>query len=300
MSEIVVPALLTKVTTLVPGELRLVELTLPAQHEVNKISYPVYDVMSPGSAFLLKPWGYRTQKWRRRMYTRSNCRIGSERILETIINDTHTEKSDTSVWWQTEEVLAWQESGKSIAVRVEWNEDRSGLVIYENSRKVHATNLCLEPDGEWEQMSFLALALSTGITPFLSYLRYMQKKEFGRSANHGGAVFTLIVSVPHPQHLMAHEELLALERQFPNNFHYHPVLTRSWPEDWSFTKGRIIRVRTDAAEEQKIDISALRNILPDIHQHHVRFCGNKVARDQLQQGFTQHGIEPLSFRAEVW
>ena len=300
MSELVVPALLTKVTTLVPGELRLVELTLPSQYEVNNTLYPIYDTMRPGTAFLLKPWGSRTRKSRRRMYTRSNCRLGKERILETIINDTHTEKSDTSVWWQTEEVLAWQKSGKSIDVRVDWNEDRSGLVIYENSRNVHATNLRLEPDGEWEQMSFLGLALSTGITPFLSYLRYMQKKEFGRSANHGGAVFTLIVSVPHPQYLMAHEELLAMECQFPNNVHYHPVLTRSWPEDWSFTKGRIIRVQKDAAEEQQIDLSPLCEILPDIHQHHVRFCGNKIARDQLQEGFTQYGIKPLSFRAEVW
>ena len=71
MSELVVPARLEKVTTLVPGELRLVELSLPAYHKVNNLLYPVYDEMRPGTAFLLKPWGYRTKKWRRRMYTRS-------------------------------------------------------------------------------------------------------------------------------------------------------------------------------------------------------------------------------------
>ena len=300
MSELVVPARMTKVNTLVPKELRLVELSLPAQHVINNVSYPVYDEMRPGTAFLLKPWGHRTQKWRRRMYTRSNCQIGSERILETIINDTHSEKSDTSVWWQTDEVIEWHQSGKSLEVRAEWNETHSGLVIYENSRKCHATNLRLEPDDEWKQMSFLALALSTGITPFLSYLRYMQHYAFGRSKAHIGTVFTLIVSVQNLQHLMAHEELLGLERQFPDNFHYHPVLTRSWPENWPFTTGRIIRAQTTSEEEDKIDMSPLFAVLPDIQQRHVRFCGNKIARDQLQQGLVQWGVEPLSFRAEVW
>ena len=149
-------------------------------------------------------------------------------------------------------------------------------------------------------MSFFALALSTGITPFLSYLRYMKHNRFGRSQTHGGADFFLVVSVRHQDHLMAHEELIALEGEFPDNFHYHPVLTRNWPKDWPYTTGRIIDAATHSEQDEKIDIGPLLSVVPDINQRHVRFCGNKLARDQLQYGLAQHSITPLSFRAEVW
>ena len=300
MSELVVPAHISKVTTLDPGEIRIIELSLPKQLEIEHVVYPVLDVMRPGTAFLAKPWGERTDKWRRRMYTRSNSALESPHKLETIINFTHTDKSDTSVWWQTEEVVAWQQSGKPLDVRVEWNSDHSAFMVYENSRKCHATNLYLEPDGEWEHMKFLALAFSTGITPFLSYLRYMRHYEFGQSRTHPGVVFQLIVSVRHPRQLMAHEELLTLEHQFPNNFRYHPVLTRSWPSDWPFTTGRVIRNRETSETGDRTDISPLVALVPDIDQYHVRFCGNKIGRDQLLQSFQQNGIQPRSVRAEVW
>jgi len=300
MTDIMVPAQITSLTTLDPGEVRIIELTLPQQWEVEGKMYPVYDTMRPGTAFLTKPWGTRTQKRRRRMYTRSNSSVDSENRLETIINFTHAERSDTSEWWQTDECVEWQQSAQPLDVKVEWNQERTALQTYENSQQCQATNLRLEPDGEWETMKFLALAFSTGITPFLSYLRYMKHTNFGRSDTHSGTLLRLIVSVRSQQQLMAHEELLTLQRQFPDNFQYIPVLTRSWPQDWPHTQGRIMHEKPTAKDGRAIDLSPLLAVVPDIQQYHVRFCGNKAARNQLQEGLQQHGLEPQSLRAEVW
>jgi hypothetical protein len=81
-----------------------VTLVLPEAFEVEGKPYPIRDVMRPGNAFLARPMGARTQKVRRRMYTRSNCSLTSEGVLETIINHTHEAKADTSIWWQAEQV----------------------------------------------------------------------------------------------------------------------------------------------------------------------------------------------------
>lgn len=300
MNELLIPAKITKVTTVDPGEIRVIELTLPKQFTVDHVTYSVQDSMRPGTAFLTKPFGARTKKTRRRMYTRSNCSSNAELRLETIINYTHEEKADTSLWWQTDEVLAWQQNGTPIGVRVDWNDDRSRLTVYENSHICLPTNLRLEPDGEWEGMRFLGMAFSTGITPFLSHLRYMQESGFGRTHTSSGSHYTLVASARYPRQLLNHDELLELERQFPENFRYHPVLTREWPDDWVYTKGRIIQtVRTDAPSS-RIVLSPLLKVIRDIDRCHVRMCGNREARDQLQQGIAQLGLTPLSFRAEVW
>ncbi|GJL65487.1 MAG: hypothetical protein NPIRA05_04580 [Nitrospirales bacterium] len=300
MAEIMVPAQITSLTTLDPGEVRIIKLELPTQWEMEGVTYPVYDTMRPGTAFLTKPWGIRTEKRRRRMYTRSNANVNSGHCLETIINFTHTDRSDTSAWWQTDECAVWQQSAQPLDVKVEWNQDRTALLIYENSQQCQATNLRLEPDGEWESMKFLALAFSTGITPFLSYLRYMKHRNFGRTNTHSGTFLKLIVSVRSFQQVMAHDELLSLQRRFPDNFEYHPVLTRSWPQDWSFTQGRIMQEKQTGMDGRAIDLGPLLAVVPDIQQYHVRFCGNKAARDQLQEGFQQYNLEPRSIRAEVW
>ena len=103
--ELFVPARITNVHTYDPGEVRKVAFTLPEIFEVDGRPVPVRDRMRPGSAFLVKPFGVRTQKYRRRMYTRTNCSDESPRVLETIINDTHKEKADTSPWWQTDDLV---------------------------------------------------------------------------------------------------------------------------------------------------------------------------------------------------
>ncbi|GJL55128.1 MAG: hypothetical protein NPIRA02_22600 [Nitrospirales bacterium] len=300
MTELMVPGHITTLKTLDPGEVRIIELTLPQQWEIEGNMYPIHDTMRPGTAFLAKPWGSRTEKRRRRMYTRSNSSMHSAYCLETIINYTHTEKSDTSAWWQTDECVEWQQFGQPLEVKVEWNHDRTALHIYENSQTCLDSNLRLEPDGEWERMHFLALAFSTGITPFLSYLRYMKGLNFGRSTSHAGARFGLIVSVRSPEQLMAHDELLVLQQHFPDNFWYHPVLTRRWPEDWPFTRGRIMRTRQATVDDTAIDLSQLLAIVPDLQQYHIRYCGNKAALTQLRQGFQEQGVRLHSIRAEVW
>jgi len=296
-----IAAKITKVVTLDSGEIRIIQLTLPKEFELDHVPYPVRDKMRPGTAFLTKPFGTRTQKVRRRMYTRSNSSSSAELQLETVINYTHLEKADTSLWWQSEEVITRQQKGEPIEVRVDWNEDHSTFDVYENSHVCEPKNLRLEPDGKWEQMRFVGVAFATGITPFLSHLKYMRDRQFGCSQDSGGAHYILIASARFERQLIEHEELLALERQFPKNFQYHPVLTRDWPHDWPYTKGRIIRVSANEAPSPQVDLSRLLDVVPDIDRCHLRMCGNQEARDQLQQGIAQlGGVSPLSFRAEVW
>lgn len=296
--ELFVPAVITNVHTLDPGEIRTIELTLPQEYEIDSTRYPIRDEMRPGTAFLARPFGSRTGRLRRRMYTRSNCSLTAERVLETIINHTHQKKSDTSIWWQTEQVEELRRIGGTIDVRVDFNSARSELMVYENSGKSEPANLRLESDDEWRAMRFLGIAFSTGITPFLSQLRYMQALDFWRTGDQAGVQYTLIASARNPRQLMNHAELIDLNRRFPKNFWYHPVLTREWPDDWGYTKGRIIRVTGEG--ERTVDIAPLLEVVPNIHQYHVRMCGNKLARDQLEQGLRKSGQVPLSFRAEVW
>ena len=300
MREIFVPANISKVTTLDPGEIRLIELTLPKCFDIDHVTYQIRDAMRPGTAFFTKPFGSRTGKIRRRMYTRSNCSATNEYVLQTIINYTHEAKADTSLWWQSDDVLRLQSSSTPLEVRVDWNKNRSCLMVYENSSKCSPSDLRLEPDGQWENMRFVGIAFSTGITPFLAHLRYMRHHQFGRRGGHSGMIFTLVASVRNPNQLMAHEEMLELEAWFPDNFHYHPVLTREWPDDWQYTKGRIIRAGGEAENQDHIDLTSLLKVVPDLSQRHVRLCGNKIAQDQLKQGMAQMDLTPLSFRAEAW
>jgi len=298
--ELFVPARISHVETYDPGEVRKVVFTLPETFEVDGRPVPIRDRMHPGSAFLVKPFGIRTQKYRRRMYTRSNCSDESPRVLETIINDTHKEKADTSPWWQTDDLMQRYSRGSSIDVCVNYDETRSELVVYQNSQTVDPTTLVLEADHEWCSMRIVAVALSTGITPFLSYLRHMKTRAFGTLEGTAGVHFTLIVSVKKSLQLMEHQALLDLAREVPQHFSYHPVLTREWPEDWSYVKGRIMQVRTNGDQKPRVNLAPLIALEPNLRQCHVRFCGNERAKDQLILGLDQAQLAPLSFRSETW
>ena len=298
--ELFVPARITNVHTYDPGEVRKVAFTLPEIFEVDGRPVPVRDRMRPGSAFLVKPFGVRTQKYRRRMYTRTNCSDESPRVLETIINDTHKEKADTSPWWQTDDLVQRCRTGGSIDVCVNYDETHSELVVYQNSQTVDPTTLVLEADHEWRSIRIVALALSTGITPFLSHLRYMKARAFGTLDGTTEGHFSLIVSVKTPRQLMEHQTLLDLAQEFPQHFSYHPVLTREWPEDWSHMKGRIMQVLTNGGQETRVNLTPLIALEPNLRQCHVRFCGNTLAKDQLILGLEQAQLAPLSFRSETW
>lgn len=300
LAEIFVPAVISKVQTIDPGEIRLVALTLHEEYEIDGHCYPVHDAIRPGNAFLARPLGARTGKMRRRMYTRSNCASTTPRVLETIINHTHEARADTSIWWQTDQVETLQQAGGTIDVRMHFDPERRHLLVSENSATCQPRNLRLEPDDEWPAMRFVAIALSTGITPFLAHLRYMKALDFGRTQHPPGCHFTLIASVRNPRQLMEHDELLELERMFPENVRYYPVLTREWPPDWPYGKGRIIRVKDGPGGEAQIDLKPLLDIVPDLQHVHLRMCGNAECRDQLQLGLRQHGVNALSFRSEVW
>ncbi|MBI4471403.1 MAG: hypothetical protein HY646_01970 [Acidobacteria bacterium] len=294
MSLILAPATVTRLKTLDAGELRTVELTLPHSFRVDGKTHPIRDGMRPGAAFLAEPFGQRTQKWHKRLYTRSNCSIREQATLETIINDTH-DNSDTSWWWQTDGV----KEGDTIGVRVDIGQKSDCLTIHEHKIVDESKSLTLEPDSCWSTQKFVGVAFATGITPFLAHIRYMALFEFGRAFHRfdQGAHYVLIVSVRNPRQLMCHDELLELENRFPDNFRYHPVLTREWPDDWPYTRKRIIKVDEEA---RRVDLSSLLNIVPDLGDRHVRVCGGKAATGQLMRGLEDHHISPQSIKAEVW
>jgi hypothetical protein len=298
--EVFVPARITQVRTIDPDEIRLIALTLPDRCEIAGKTYRIVDGIRPGNAFLARPMGARTAKSRRRMYTRSNSSLTDPRVLETIINHTHEARSDTSIWWQTEEVERLHREGGTIDVRLTINSDGTHLDVFENSPRGDERNLRLEPDDQWPRMRYVAIALSTGITPFLAYLDYMQALDFGRPYHSEGCRFTLIASVRHYGQLMEHEALLDLARRFPHNFRYYPVLTREWPVDWPYGKGRIIRSSETSEGSAHIDMKRLFDIVPDLEQCHLRMCGNALCRDEIVRGLQQHSAEVVSFRSEVW
>ena len=300
VGEVFVPARITKVETIDPGEIRLIALTLPETYESGGTTYQIQDEMRPGNAFLAKPLGARTAKLRRRMYTRSNSSLTSPRVLETIINHTHEVRSDTSIWWQTDEVENLGREGGTVDVRLTIKPDGTHLDVFENSPHAEEKNLRLEPDNQWPTMRYVAIALSTGITPFLAYLDYMQAREFGRTHHPQGCRLTLIASVRHQRQLMQHEALLDVARRFPRNFYYYPVLTREWPPEWPYGKGRMICASETCEGSRHIDLTPLLKIVPDLDQCHLRMCGNARCRDEIMQGLEQHRIEVLSFRSEVW
>jgi hypothetical protein len=298
--EHVVPARIHQLRTIDTGEIRLVQLALPEQIDIAGKSYVIRDTMRPGTAFLAKPWGARTDKYRRRMYTRSNSAFNEPRLLETFINHTHQEQADTSVWWQSEMATEWFEKEKTVDVRIQLNEDECVAKVYENTMACKPANLRLEEDGKWEEMRMVCVAFGTGITPFLSYVRYMTAHDFGRNGGKEGVHLTLVASVRHAGQLMFHEKLASLEKQFPRHFRYQPVLTRAWPDAWGYLKGRIVRVEQAKSGNGHIDITPLQTIVPDLAQSHLRVCGNVAACRQVTLGLEQGGIVPLTVRAESW
>lgn len=298
--EHVVPARIHQLQNIDPGEIRLVQLALPEQIEIEGKSYAIQDTMRPGTAFLAKPWGERTDKYRRRMYTRSNSAFNEPRLLETFINHTHQEQADTSMWWQSDMAYDWFEKEKTVDVRLQLDQDEGIARVYENTQMCKPANLRLEDEGNWEEMRMVCVAFGTGITPFLSYVRFMAAHDFGHMRSRSGVHLTLVASVRHVGQLMLHEELLLLEKKFPQHFRYQPVLTRVWPDAWEYLKGRILRVEQKELVNERVDIMPLQAIVPDLAQSHLRVCGSVMACRQLTLGLDQRGIVPITVRTESW
>ena len=300
VKDIFIPATIDHLKTIDASEIRGVTLRLPTDCEVAGTTYPSRATMRPGNAFLAKPFGARTGKERRRMYTRSNSSHTHPGLLETIINHTHQEKADTSIWWQGEQLQSLPQEGGVIAVRTVVSPNGKELVVAQNTSHCAHNNLQLEPDDEWSKMRFLGLAFSTGITPFLAHLRYMKAFQFGKSEHAPGAHYTLIASARNPRQLLEQEELLELVKLFPANFNYFPVLTREWPADWVYGKGRIMRAKGGNGNSESIDLGPLLEVEPNLGNCHIRFCGNRTARGQLMKGLEQHHLPYLGLRSEVW
>ena len=298
--EYVVSARIAQLQVVDPGEIRRVQLALPDCVEIGGVRYPLHDTMRPGTAFLAKPWGMRTDKFRRRMYTRSNSSCNEPGLLETFINHTHRPQADSSVWWQSEEADHWEEAGKTLDIRVTVDESRGVATVYENTKVCKESNLCLEPDGDWEARRFVCVAFGTGITPFLSYIRYMAHHAWTQRGGERRGYLTLIASVRHEGQLMLHQDLLGLAEQFPQHFRYVPVLTRSWPNEWSSLKGRIMRIKALSSGAESIDLTPLLEQVQDLSQSDLRMCGSVAACRQLMQGLKEQHICPRSVRMESW
>ena len=298
--EYVVSARIAQLQVIDPGEIRRIQLELPQDMEIDGRPYALSDTMRPGTAFLAKPWGSRTDKSRRRMYTRSNASSHEPGLLETFINHTHRPQADTSIWWQSEEPDYWHKIGKTLDIRVTLDEMHGVASVYENTTVCKESNLRLEPDGDWEKRQLVCIAFGTGITPFLSYMRHIVHRQVKKkNEEHRGSI-TLIASVRHAGQLMLHQELMEMAQQFPQYFRYIPVLTRSWPSSWPFLKGRIIRTNVLASGEEHIDLRPLLEIGLDLSLSDLRVCGSVAACRQLQQGLKEQNISPLSQRMESW
>ena len=298
--EYVASARIAQLQVIDPGEIRRVQLALPDYVEIGGRRYPIHDAMRPGTAFLAKPWGMRTDKFRRRMYTRSNSSCNEPGLLETFINHTHRPQADTSVWWQSEVADHWHETGEGIDVRLTVDEVQGFATVYENTSVCKETNLRLEANGDWETRRLVCVAFGTGITPFLSYIRYMAYQEWAQGGGESGGHMTLIASVRHEGQLMLHQELLKMAQQFPQYFRYVPVLTRSWPSNWASPKGRIIRANVLPSGKEQIDLTPLLELVPDFSQVDLRICGSISACRQLLQGLSERNICPMSVRRESW
>ena len=298
--EYVVSARIAQLQVVDPGEIRCVQLVLPDCVEIGGARYPLHDTMRPGTAFLAKPWGMRTDKFRRRMYTRSNSSCNEPGLLETFINHTHRPQADTSIWWQSDVADRWEETGKTLDVRVTVDESRGAATVYENTTVCKESNLYLEPDGYWEDRQFVCVAFGTGITPFLSYVCYMAHHSWTQRGGEHRGHMTLIASVRHEGQLMRHQDLLGLAQQFPQHFRYVPVLTRSWPNEWPFLKGRIMRLKALPSGAESIDLTPLLEQVPDLSHSDLRMCGSVTACRQLMQGLREQAICPRTVRTESW
>jgi len=299
--EYVASARIAQLQFIDPGEIRRVLLALPDYVEIGGRRYPLQDAMRPGTAFLAKPWGMRTDKFRRRMYTRSNSSCNEPGLLETFINHTHRPQADTSVWWQSEVADQWYQTEEPLDVRLTVDEIRGVATVYENTTVCKKANLRLEDDGEWEDRQLVCVAFGTGITPFLSYIRYMAHQEWGQGGRGGRqGTMTLIASVRHEKQLMLHQELVKMAQQFPEYFRYVPVLTRSWPSDWGSPKGRIVQANVLPSGEEQIDPTPLLELVPDFSQADLRVCGSVSACRQLVQGLSERNICPMTVRTESW
>ncbi|MDA2922984.1 hypothetical protein MYX07_07010 [Patescibacteria group bacterium AH-259-L07] len=299
-----VPATVTRLDVLDPKELVTVEFTLPSEFREGGATYPLTDEMRPGTAFLARPFGTRTQKWEKRLYTRSNVEITEPRILQTIINHTHEKKSNTSPWWTDAEDLdegLRVKKGVEIGIRVVFKDEQEKEVVVFEHKAPENKSLKLESDSWWNDKKFVGLGFSTGVTPLFAHIRYMAAHNFGgKSKQHPGTTqYTLIMSVKRPEQLMFHKEWLEFEKRFPNNFTYHPVLTREWPNDWPYTRGRIITAGKKKGKK-RVNLDQIYTLVSDIENWYVRLCGGEVPRDELKLGFEQSGRHPASFRAETW
>ncbi|NLN34315.1 MAG: 2Fe-2S iron-sulfur cluster binding domain-containing protein [Flavobacteriaceae bacterium] len=98
-----------------------------------------------------------------------------------------------------------------------------------------------------EKRTLLAFAAGSGITPILSIIRYTLETEEWVN-------FYLFFSNKTPEKVMFMEELKALQKLYPNNFHLHLFYTQFQMEDWLF-EGRLDEHKFELILNQLVDIN---------------------------------------------
>jgi len=251
---------------------KIVEIIDFAPGEIRAVRLKLPDDVEvkarPGNAFWLKLFGKASGRSEMRAYSfSSNPRSP---IIETVVSKA-AENPNTS--WAFQEFL----SGTELEARISEQNGKKSLFI--NPRK----DLELEPDDWWQDKKFLFYGLGTGVTPHLSAIRYMAEK--GMNVN-----VIYVSSSKLMRRLIFHDELENTQKRFPQNFRYLPFLTRENPEtlkEWKYFTGRPT-------------VEALTKLIPDISERHLRICGGKGTRKNLEKEANKFKINFPGVKTEEW
>lgn len=251
---------------------KIVEIIDFAPGEIRAVRIKLPDDVEvkarPGNAFWLKLTGKASGRPEIRAYSFSS--VPRAPVIETVISKA-SENPNTS--WAFQEFSL----GLELEAKIEIKDNIKSLSI--NPRK----DLELEPDEWWQGKKFLFYGLGTGVTPHLSAVRYMAEQDMP-------ADVIYVSSSKLTRRLIFHEELENLQKSFPQNFRYMPFLTRENPEtlkEWKYFTGRPT-------------VESLAKLIPDISERHLRICGAKGTRKNLEESAQKLGINFASIRYEEW
>lgn len=128
----------------------------------------------------------------------------------------------------------------------------------------------------------------TGFAPFVGAARFIRDKNLENNVY-------LIGSFRSPEHLIFHEELLAICDMHPN-VKYVPYLTRQFPAAWPYGQGRLV-VRDEQGGIIKNEFGKL---ISDPNDYMVYVCGGGSMVKDSKEGFEILGIGKDHIHTESW
>lgn len=119
-----------------------------------------------------------------------------------------------------------------------------------------------------EKRTLLAFAAGSGITPILSIIRYtLQTEEWVN--------FYLFFANKNPEKVMFLEELKALRKLYPDNFHLHLFYSQHQMEDWLF-EGRLDEHKFELILNQLVDINEVDEALVCGPTEMIKVIANEI------------------------